>query len=307
MVSGRGQLILIGALVIALTIIGISVVVNTVLFVENTPTDRQTARIDRAATIDDDARRAIRSTVLRVNHGGRDRTPSQVSDAVRRNVSGLNGLLEQRYLASQSLAVEVSYLGTTEEGDRVVQAADGTFTSGPSSDWSPVTGTTNRLGWFVVNLNATETGSERFHANVTDAGGDTLAVTFNSTVGGAFNVTTSLGGATPATVTCEPRGGRLALDLRRGRQVSGDGCRFDGMERLGTPTSVDFENGDAAVGKYAIVLDGPGATPGPCGPADPDEPCVSPVVWAGNVSVSVTSAEFSYRNRGNVSVYPEAS
>jgi hypothetical protein len=306
MVSGRGQLILIGALVIALTVIGISVVVNTVLFVENTPTDRGTARIDRAATVDDDARRAVRSTVLRVNHRGRDRTPGQVSDAARRNVSGLSDLLGQQYLASQSLAVNVSYLGTTEEGVRVVQAADGNLTDAgdDDGDWSPDPGGTRRVGWFVLNLNATETGSDRFHANVTGAGGDELGVTLNKTAGGAFNVTSSVGGSAPGTVTCEPRGGRLALDFRRGRQVSGTGCRFDGMDQLGTPTGVEFENGDTAVGKYAIVMNGTGA--GNCG-SPADRPCESPVVWTANVSVSVTSAEFEYRNRGNVSVYPGGS
>jgi hypothetical protein len=242
MVRGsRAQLILIGALVVALSVIGVTVVINTVLFVENTPTDRQTARIDRAATVDDDARRAVRSTALRVNHRSRNHSASQVSDAVGRNVSALNDLFQQQYLSSQSLSVAVTYEGAATEGFRVVQAADGPLTSDAGSpDWSPVPAGSGRVGWLVVNLNATATATGRFYANVSNSAGETLSVALNKTSDRTVNVTSSPPGGGSTRVTCDVRNGRLALDLQRGRSVAATGCRFDGAEQLGSPTSVTF-------------------------------------------------------------------
>lgn len=324
MVTGpdrRGQLILVGAIVIALLVVGITIIVNTVLFVENTSTDQSTTELRQAAQVEGELRDAIRATTFRVNHRTREHNASELRRATERNVTRLTRTMDQQYLASQSLSVSVSVNGT-DNGTRLVQAADGDFTHPATgqSDWDPVTTTLTpspRLGWFVLNLNATEPTTGTFVAEVENESGDAVSVEVERLNGSAYEVRSDVDTGGDTTVTCGTRGNRLVLNMRDGSSPTDDTCAFNGTAEIANASTVEFANADQAYGKYAVVIDeryalgsGPSlpASVQSCdSPTNPplSEPCYAPVVWAVQFETDIASESVSRTGEHNVTVYPD--
>lgn len=281
MVSERAQLILVGSITIALLVIGIALVVNTVLFTENLQTDTTAITLDESSAIDAEVQEGVRSTTLRVNHRVRNQTQSEIHTWVEENVTRFGALMSEAQVDANRLTVTVSYdRSASETGFRVVQSENGSYesTSG-ATDWDPVPAGDHRVGWFVVNVNATSTGESAFFANASNPSGETLNVSVNKTDDTTFNVTTttSLGSAT--TVNCDTQGGRLLLNLHTGRSFTDDDCTFTGTRRVGNVSRIHFENGDGIAGEYAVVVnDSDDLTVGDCSAATPVSISYAPVV-----------------------------
>jgi hypothetical protein len=323
MVTGfdrRGQLILVGALVMALLVVGITLIVNTVLFVENTPTGQSTTELEQASQVDEVVRDAIQSTTFRVNHRTRNHSAAELRRATERNVTRLTRTMDQQYLASKSLSVNVSISGT-ENGTRVVQAADGDF-SHPTgqTNWEPVGSSLTsspRVGWFVLNLNATVDTTGRFEAEVRN---DSAAVTFGveRINGSAYEVGSDVDTAGNTTVTCVTRGNRLVLNMRDGSSPTDTACEFNGTDEIANASTIEFSNADRVHGKYEIVINdtyasGPSlpASVHPCdksgSPPPLSEPCETSAVWAVQFETAVTSESMSQTREHNITVYPGGS
>jgi hypothetical protein len=320
MVTGpdrRGQLILVGAIVIALLVVGITIIVNTVLFVENTSTDQSTTKLRQAAQVEGELRDAIRATTFRVNHRTRDHNASELRRATERNVTRLTRTMDQQYLASQSLSVSVSVNGT-DNGTRLVQAADGDFTHPTGlSNWDPVATTLTpspRLGWFVLNLNATEPTTGTFEAEVRNESDDAVSVEVERINGSAYEIRSDVDTGGDTTVTCGTRGNRLVLNMRDGSSPTDDTCTFNGTAEIANASTVEFANADQAYGKYAVVIDdtyasglsSPASVQSCDSPTNPplSEPCDTPVVWAVQFETDIASESVSRTGEHNVTVYP---
>jgi hypothetical protein len=325
MVTGsdrRGQLILVGAILIALVVVGITIIVNTVLFVENTSTDQSTTELRQAEQVEAELRDAIRSTTFRVNHRNRNHSASELRRATERNVTRLTRTMDQQYLASQSLSVTVSVNGT-DNGTRLVQTADGDFThpnpppSMVSTNWHPVkpgAPPSPRLGWFVLNLNATEPTTGPFDVEVRNESGSAVSVEVERLNGSAYEIRSDVYTGGDTTVTCGTRGNRLVLNMRDGTSPTDESCTFNGTAEIANASTVEFSNADQAYGKYAVVIDETYAS-GPSLPASvqscdsptnppPTDPCYTPVVWALQFETEIASESVSRTGEHNVTVYP---
>lgn len=322
---GRGQLILIGALVIALLVVGVTIIVNTTLFVENTPSDESAVVIEQATTADETLRDAAVSTTFRVNHQSRNHTWNESRTWARDNVSRLASVMRQQYLQSRSFSVNMSVESTTE-GTRVVQAGDGNFSVPPApppaptsekQNWTAVDG--SRIGWFVVNLNGTEGRTGPFHAVVENGSGESVDMTIEQVNKSAYEIDSAVSTGGTTNVTCATRDGRLVLDVRRGRSPTDRSCRFNGTSEIRNASTIEFENGDNAFGKYSIVINGTRSTlasrldeanakcdDGSPSPA-PTDPCHTPVVWSMQLETTVVGNEITRENERNATVYPGGS
>lgn len=303
----RGQLILIGAITLALLIIGIALVVNTVLFTENLQTDTTAITLDESSAIDAEVQEGVRSTTLRVNHRGRNQTATQIQTWVETNVTRFGALMSEAQVDANRLSVTVDYDRTeSDRGARIVQTGNGSFESeSGAEDWDPLPRGAHATGWVVLNVNATSSVDGSFFLNASNPSAETLNVSINRTDETTFNVTsrTSLGPST--TVDCDTQGGRLLLNVHTGRSFTDDDCVFTGTRAVGNVSRIHFENGDLLAGKYSIVAnESAGMTVPACDTTvDRDQPCRAPVIWTANITTTVTGDGFGYENDHDVAVY----
>lgn len=301
----RGQLILVGAVLVATIIFGLSLLLNSVLFTGAAGQNAATADVADVDQVDFEIKRGVRSTVLRVNHHGRNVSGPDRGAMVTRNVTLYSRLFAESRAAAQPVSINVTFDNASSEyGSRVVQDLDDTFTSqAGGSDWDPI-GSTHRtdVGWATLNLEVSNTSEFSGELHFENASGDSIEYEFfrdgnNITVEDGVN-----------SVECESEADRVLLDLRHGSS-STDDCTFRGIEELDGPVSLSIDAGDNLVGKYEFVVeDRPPATTArfrDClhPSTDPTDPCTTPAVWSANVTTSVVGDSISYENEYDLSIY----
>lgn len=311
------QLILVGAIAIAVIVVGLTVVLNSLLFTEAVSTASATDQLDESGEFDYESRKGTRSLLLRLNHLDRNVTAADLGDRAELNVVRYSRLLTESYATSQSATVNVTYdNGSSAFGDRVVQSGDGSLTFAPASpakNWEPVPpGDHRRIGWFTLNVNVTATSTVPAYVTVTNATGHSINYTINRSTGPAgVNVTADPSYAPPSTANCASSRGRVLLDLLGG-DAFGAGCSYDGAETLGGPYTVSIDNGTNLVGRYELAVnesvsplagdyDDCARPPAPHAPAD--QPCTAPIVWTANLTTQYQGTRVAFTNEYNVSVY----
>ncbi|WP_135665901.1 DUF7261 family protein [Halorhabdus rudnickae] len=311
----RGQLLLIGALVIALVVVVLAMVVNTVLFTENAGTERVSAEVNGVDAFSFEAGKATRSVLLRVNHEAHDRSVDQLNENVTESIAGYNEVLGRSHAMSGTAYVNVSYNTTFHNGTRLVQPSDGNFTSphtAPGTNW-PVISPSNEtdVGWFLLNVNLRNTTADHAWIN-TSGSSEGLNFRMNRSDGGdgnnlslaVYNSSTNLD-----SVNCTSTGGRILLDLYEGTGSS-ENCSFTGIgEYLDPKYDISLEGGDNVAGKYSIVTDSTWNASftsfDRCRATSTVPLCRSPVVWNGSVDLTYQSATAQYAQQRNVTVYGE--
>jgi hypothetical protein len=303
----RAQLILVAGIGIALIVVGMAVVVNTVLFTESVRTSETTTKLGEADEFNYQTRRTVRSIGLRVNHRSRNHTSAEIGTWVQDNISRWSRLSAESAVTATPTVRNVTYnVSESTNGTRIVQTGDGTFESpGSNNNWEPLSHDNHRVGWFVMNLNMSEIDiGERFHANASNKQGDYVNVTLNKTSQSDISINTSLNNGDSADTTCLSEGNRVLLNLHTGQSFSDDSCVFNGTAELTNVSRVHLENGDKAFGKYSLVTNQSAASIQDCTTSVPQsEPCNTSVVWKANITTSIVSEGFSYRDRQNVTVY----
>jgi hypothetical protein len=324
----RAQLILVGAVTLALVVIGLTVVLNTILFTDTVTTAVTSQDTSDAAEFDFEARGDVRSLLLRLNHRDRNVSEGTLETNVRRNLTNYTRLLQESYTVDKPAFVNVSYDDATF-GQRFVQVKDADFTApAPSSakDWTPVDPSEmsdQDVGWLVTEFNVTETNTDPVTiriengskyvevslAKADDGGVQEMQVDTERNFGQLENTTDE---------SCVAVRGRVLLDVLRGSSYTGD-CQFNATQGMEPPfTRVDIEDGDDANGQFSIVVNQSRSDLGgydhdykdmePCEPSDDADdlrdPCHSPVVWQTNVSVSYGSRTVDYDRSHGVTVYP---
>ncbi|WP_229124062.1 DUF7261 family protein [Halapricum desulfuricans] len=316
--SSRGQLLLVGAVALAVIILGLSVVVNTVLFTENVGTGEDRVESSEISEFTFESQRDVRSLLLRINHVNETRTVSELNANVRRRIADYSDGMARMYASSGSKFVDVSYNQTLITATRIVQNNDRNFTyssrGATVSNWS-FTDDRVDIGWFVVNVDLRNTSGEHTTIKVN---GESEAISYqlNRSDGGNgadLRVQTTYAGGSDTTA-CESTGGRVLLDLRSGKAFASE-CTFRGIETLSPPYSVNVSNGDNIEGQYDLAVDtewskdidteaANGSTDdySACSPGDPG-PCLSPIVWKGQVDLTYRSDQTDFTTTRNVSVY----
>lgn len=333
--SGRAQLLLVGSLAIAVVVIGLAVVVNSVLLTENVARSESVGVADEATSFDAEAVRNVREVVLRVNHRSRLRTQDRITSQINGSIRNYSELLAQTTVRNRGALVDIEYNdGPSVWGQRVVQTEDDGVVSpamSNSSDWRPVTndrtiGSDNvDIGRFVINMNVSESETSPLLVTVTnESSGYSTRIRIEKATNESVLVdTTRSFAADPPERSCRPTRDRLLIELKTGSVFNAE-CSFGGVvnesdasRTLTPPYGVQVENGDNVIGKFSIVLNGSveyaddlsltdfayddcAATPIP--PAD--DPCGAPAVWTANATVTYQSDRIDYRRNHSVSVYP---
>jgi hypothetical protein len=318
----RAQLILIGSLLIATVIFGLSFLLNSLLFSGAAGSTGATGSIDQLESHQFDVQRSLRTLAVRVNHASRNVSANQVATAIDENFTTLGRLHSESAAAAGTGTVAVRYNNSTSTlGSRIVQTQDADFTDNTSApNWTPVpTSPETSVGRFTANVIVQNTStSVPFRVTAENESNYQVELEIRSD-GSNLSVDSTYDppGPPPTTTTvqCGAENGRSLLDLYGGSAFTGD-CEFTGIGNLTGPTRIDFQNADEIEGSYALVVNRStgeigtgygecfdGATGVP--PTDAD-PCLAPVVWSANVTTEYQSDRLSYGNTYNLTVYSEA-
>jgi len=326
----RGQLLLVGAVTLAIIILGLSVVVNTVLFTENVGTGEARVEAPAIEEFSFEAQKSARSLMLRLNAADRTDTLPEVNTRISDQITTYSDAAARSYASSGTVFVDIAYNESLDEGTRIVQGTDRKFTypDGGSnvSDWDPVNqGLASRnpadLGWMILNVDLRNTSGDQATLQITSEAGENLEYQFNRSGGGnGPELRVDVSGSAvsdPDPVACGSVSGRVLLDLRTGEAFSSD-CTFDGINEIDGPYErIRITNGDNLAGQYDIIVNendsssevigyddgsGPKAWDRDCTSGDRG-PCISPVVWQGQIDLTYRSTDVNFATVRNITVY----
>jgi len=305
---------LIGAVAIAFIFLGLAAVYTAQLSARPATTGAVGDQGAEATEFNREARRNVRAIAVRVNH---DRpyysSRAALRDQIRAETNDYSGLLAETYASGRGASVNVSAGGGTATGTRITLYNDSTMTDGGNADWTVVDD--SDVGWFVLNFNVTAMNpGDSFVIEVEDGTGADTTYTFSRNTTGRSVLTVDVvteTGALGVGTTCNPRGNRSLFDLTTGESFT-SGCAVEpGLDALEGPYTVEFRDGDDAIGKFSIVTNdsavdwGTANNLGPC-PAPSAEPCNTYAAWDVGVTARYESGPLSYNNTQTVTVYEGA-
>lgn len=300
----RAQLLLVGAIAIAIVLIGLTTVLNSAVFTENVAGGSSAEVTGDVTEFDREAVGTARSLVLRVNHESVYRSEGPLDANVRGNVSGYSSILSESYADTGSVYVNITYEDTQAYGTRIVQVEDDDLDTGGGGDLTPQSAPA-LIGWFVMNVDVENVSQvDPVHVELTDADGTKLNLSMRRTVDGRLAVNSSIDGGHVSDVTCRPRNGRVLLDVLKGTSYDGS-CSFNSTKYLDSPYSeLEVSNGDDWSGKYDLVWSDDSNVPGvPDCAAEPQNPCEGVATWSVTISTHYQSETVAYNKTHTVSVY----
>jgi len=305
---------LVGAVAIAFIFLGLAAIYTTQLSARPATTGSVGDQSAEATELNREARRNVRAIALLVNHARpyyADRPA--LRDRIREETANYSELMAETYAAERGVMVNVSADSPAAVGTRTTLYNDSTLTDGGSTTWQPTTDA--EVGWFVLNLNVTAMDrADPFVVEIEDRNGNDTTYTFTRNATGTSVVmvsVTSEAGALGGEVTCNPGGNRSLVDLTAGASFTSS-CEFGpAIDDLEGPYTVEFRNGDNAVGTFSIVTDaresdwatynGLGACP-----SAGTEPCNTYAAWYVTATAEYESGQLSYNNTQNMTVYEGA-
>lgn len=309
----RGQLLLIAGLGIAVVLVVLAIVLNTVIFTQNLAT--------REAV---DTRSPVEFTSA-VDHGlGGAMTHANVwtptnyttlDDEFRRAVSTWAGNAT-RFGAMRGLSTDVQ-LHATRNGTRIVQPANATWTNAnDDTDWTMATDVTDARR-FHANVSRTslpvDDGSNLavstvFRVTASDGTDSwTMYVYRNASDTDFVNVTVAHPDGTEST--CSADGNHVELDVTDAT-LDGTDCAFSFASGVSAPYDVTVSEGDAISARYTLVVDREqapllGDLPSNTyhGQAIEESPFTAPAIYSAAVNVTADRADVRYTN--NFTIVPD--
>jgi hypothetical protein len=259
MVADRGQLLLVGAILFSVVVVGIVVQLNGLQYTDTAASDGQTGAIDRAAQTEAETRDALAGLVTRVRA---DTDRDEFGDALRENVSTYQNTSLNMTAARGATYTNVSVNETASVNESVVTQGSGKYRSPKTNDqdWT-LANDSDSISVFWLNATK-KTGNpntdvtivgqdEEWKLRLEKASGDDFDVeTWNDTSGWTEHCTDE-----------------SSVDLNLVTPSTGD-CEFTPFdEDVDAPYNVTFARGNNAEGGYRIgVVGGLNRTY-----ADPDE------------------------------------
>jgi hypothetical protein len=293
----RAQLLLVGALALAVVFLSLSLLLNSVIYTENLATRQTHADVEKAETF---RVAVVDSLGGAIDHANRLNTTSFTDrrDAYRAATDSLIPILAN-YSATDGVAAGVDRRGV-RRGTRIVDdnASTGIVANDGSASWTM----------------ATDSKVRAFRLNVTPASvdqpGDTVLTFENGTTqyviiedDGQRQVLVSGVGS------CKLGTGRIDIGAAT---VDGDHCGPLADARLSGPVNVSVTSGDRINATYSLVTDRNQAGlrtavdtanyPGQCTPSAPstyastsaDDPYTTPAIYASTARISVATQDLDY-------------
>lgn len=266
----RGQIILIAALALAVTFIGLALVVNSAIYTQNLASRGEIAGSNDAlgmrAMVETNVGQGI-TAANRYNHS----TQTTLETGVRESIRSVSTQTERQRVTSGTL-VNVTLAGAPTYGTRIAQTNTSLFESGeatPSANWMvrervtrPGDGT-NATRRFVINATQLPSSGSEFVVIANGTGGNpkwTMRVWGDVGPSGTVNVEidTPSGTQTCAVPIEEPY---AHIDVTGGT-VQGEPClalqggSFDGRfaHGVGDEYNITFESGNQIKGNYSMVV-----------------------------------------------------
>ena len=252
-VDKRGQIVLVTALAIAVALVALVLLLNTVIYAENLATRGADVGGQDVVTYRNAVERGVGGTIdaeNRLDYGGHDVARENVSAAVDR----IDTLLARQHLRRTEL-VEISNLSMTNGAIlRHPTDTDNFSSAGGSDAWTLATGVPATRG-FVMTVDrsdVTATGTTgAFHVVLDDGSNQWIAYVYDD---GDLTVAVKNATDSSASVACTATGTNATIDFTRGT-VDGDPC--PGLSfgtGLSGNYSIEFGEGDAAGGTYNLTV-----------------------------------------------------
>lgn len=299
---GRGQLIVVTGLLVAVAVVGLVLVLNTAIYTENLAsrgTDQSSREaVEYRATVVD-ATGGLVEAENRADHGSYGTVESDVEDGVAR----VDNLTARSYAAggtvvrinqtTESMAFSEGALVRQTDGAREFRDDSGTHT-----DWTVATDVEDaRAVRLTVARADLATDPDDAVALQLDRGLDRWETVIYRDGGSNVSVATSVDGAAPVEV-CSVAGTNVTVDLTSGT-VAGEPCPgLDWAEGLGSPYDVRIRNGGNATGTYELTigLEGAAAVDGGNVSAGPSDTVYHvPAVYAVSFDIHFETSSLEYR------------
>ncbi|GAB3318423.1 fibronectin type III domain-containing protein [Haloplanus salinarum] len=294
--SDRAQLLLVGALTLAVVFLSLSLLLNSVIYTENLATRQTNTDVEKATTFRFVAVDVLGDAIEHVNRGDASDFGTRRDDY--RNVTGVAIRTLGNQSATDSLATDVERR-TVSRGTRIADD-NATSTLTPEND--------SRGNWTVVT--DARVRNARLHVETDDV--VRIVVDDGTARDVVLDGTANELRVEGESEACSLGGGRNWVDLTAAR-VDGERCRPLTTLPFDDEVNVSIANGTDATGTYSLVVDRYEAGirsavdtqnyPGQCAPPSPPTyndsdaggPYTSPAVYAATANVSVASPDIDYR------------
>lgn len=252
----RGQLILVGAIAMALIVIGLVLVINTALFTDVVGSEGTVEGAKGAGVASEEIEDSVGQVVHEENVDGSRATTVEWSDVRGTTEGNLTDLLLNTSLDGQGAYLDVTLGADRKPGQFVYQDGDTPFSTasvprGPSDRTA--------VGHFELGVLPSVSGTVQITVQGSAAGSETLTVTTDGSSDVDVNPST---GSCP---TVEGAGSYLWIDVRHGVDATGQ-CHFDLFQSLEGPYRVTVDQtGGSPQGQYRMVVDEDASSDLPCG------------------------------------------
>lgn len=290
----RGQVILIAALGIAVTLVALALVTNTVIYTENLAT-RETVDGQQAVAVQQATQDGVGGLLSLANRYNTSNRHARF-DADVANFSNATQIA-----ATRNGHVQTATITGTTDGARIFQNASRNFTDVNGNEtWTLATGVSN---------------TRRFELNVTQSKLDSTNP-FTVTVGGDYSATIAPEGSDVINLTvtndtvsksCEVTATHAVVDLTEGT-LNGTDCPVPAFASdVGAPYDITFSNAQNGYGRYVLFVDQqPSSLPtAHYAGSYSNDPNYAPAIYDATVHVQFVTQDLTYET--NVTVAPEDS
>lgn len=281
--SERGQLVLLGGIVLAMIFVGIALVLNGSIFAENLATRQSDGASSDIQAFQSSVDDAVAGAIDSANQDGAGEAFTTLrDDRYRPRVDRLAGELANRR-SLDGVAIGLTTAGSRPGTQLVDDDASGDLTprdaTATPGDWTMVAASHLRAFEVTAEPTASNTPSE-VATQLTGGSGDAFEVTLTPTTGAAHEVAVYEDGGTVRVAVsevgsgvvreCIADGGAATVALTGRPTVDGTYCTaLDPVAEADGTYEVRVTNGDLALGTYRLVVD---RTDGPsAGEASLDE------------------------------------
>jgi hypothetical protein len=302
----RGQVILVTGLAVAVTLVGLVLLLNTVIYTQNLATRGAEVQDGAAVSFRQEAVEGVGEVVDAENRAEYD-SRTKLEQNVTAGVNRFDALAS-RYRAERGTVAQVEEESLTLTDGTLLRQTDASrnFTSaGESADWTLVedasAGTGPGVRGFALTVSRDDLSDSRSSAfTVSVEGGQTWQARVYDD-GGAITVAVKNGSESSPDPVCSVTGPEATVDLTAGTI---NGTRCPGLvwaTGISSPYDVTFERADEATGTYALTVRTPAGATDPdvqtanfAGPGDAASPRAVPAVYAAEFEIHFETPNLAF-------------
>lgn len=276
----RGQLILVGAVAIALVILGLVLVVNTALFTQVVGSEGTVETTKDGGLAAEEVGDSIAAVVAAENERAAGPASDATSDIDGRVEAEVDDHLEPgfrtRSVETGGSYVSLDYTDVNENGTRVTQDAIRPFTSDTGAgDWAPIP-SGGDVGGFFLTIYTNESAGVLDIVLANSTASRTLELSYNP----ISDTVTVDGPDTPAACSgVEPTADTVRVDVSNGRVFEDSACSFDLFGSMRPGYSLEFTSAGIN-GTYSFVTDSDLTTTNPDYGDTSSDPGLSNAIWS---------------------------